>query len=352
MALTGSGGMSVAGLEWLGARVYDPAARGFLSVDPLAPILGAAWSGNPYSYAGNDPLQAVDPLGLRPATDKDLQAYRDASQGAIANVRDWADEHSELISNIAIGVGIAATVLAMCTPLGPVVAIAVMAGGGAALAGGMSIKSNRGKDGKVDWGAVGVDALIGGVAGAVGGGTSLGLSKAVPALGRSSISWVARAGGSRVLGEAGRSAISSGVQNATSNMADYGVKTGWQGDAGGYLQAGGVGMATGTAFSAVSSASAPKLGSMLASRLNLDDVAGSTGRHANLEGVSTATQAASAVVSKGVDSAVGGFQSVVNEIARPGGDASGANLSRSFWSGVVGGAEGPDVHSPTARHRG
>ena len=78
---------------------------------------------------------------------------------------------------------------------------------------------------------------------------------------------------------------------------------------------------------------------MLASRLNLDDVAGSTGRHANLEGVSTATQAASAVVSKGVDSAVGGFQSVVNEIARPGGDASGANLSRSFWGGVVGGAE-------------
>ncbi|WP_159570373.1 DUF6531 domain-containing protein [Curtobacterium sp. 18060] len=352
VALTGSGGVSVAGLEWLGARVYDPAARGFLSVDPLAPILGAAWSGNPYSYAGNDPLQAVDPLGLRPATDKDLQAYREANQGAIANVRDWADEHSELISNIAIGVGIAATVLAMCTPLGPVVAIAVMAGGGAALAGGMSIKSNRGKDGKVDWGAVGVDALIGGVAGAVGGGTSLGLSKAVPALGRSSISWVARAGGSRVLGEAGRSAISSGVQNATSNMADYGVKTGWQGDAGGYLQAGGVGMATGTAFSAVSSASAPKLGSMLASRLNLDDVAGSTGRHANLEGVSTATQAASAVVSKGVDSAVGGFQSVVNEIARPGGDASGANLSRSFWSGVVGGAEGPDVHSPIARHRG
>lgn len=352
VSLTGSGGISVAGLEWLGARVYDPAARGFLSVDPLAPILGAAWSGNPYSYAGNDPLHAVDPLGLRPATDKDLQAYRDANQGAIANVRDWADEHSELISNIAIGVGIAATVLAMCTPLGPVVAIAVMAGGGAALAGGMSIKSNRGKDGKVDWGAVGVDALIGGVAGAVGGGTSLGLSKAVPALGRSSISWVARAGGSRVLGEAGRSAISSGVQNATSNMADYGVKTGWQGDAGGYLQAGGVGMATGAAFSAVSSASAPKLGSMLASKLNLDDVAGSTGRHASLEGVSTATQAASAVVSKGVDSAVGGFQSVVNEIARPGGDASKDNLSRTFWSGVIGGAEGPDVQSPTARHRG
>ncbi|WNY32803.1 RHS repeat-associated core domain-containing protein [Curtobacterium flaccumfaciens] len=145
VSLTGSGGVSVAGLEWLGARVYDPAARGFLTVDPLVPILGAAWSGNPYSYAGNDPLQAVDPLRLRPATDKDLQAYRDANQGAIANVRDWADEHSELISNIAIGLGVAATVLAMCTPIGPVVAIAVMAGGGAALAGGYRSRKTGGE---------------------------------------------------------------------------------------------------------------------------------------------------------------------------------------------------------------
>ena len=70
VALTGTGGLSVGGLEWLGARVYDPAARGFLSVDPLAPIVGAAWAGNPYSYAGNDPLQALDPLGLRPRRTK------------------------------------------------------------------------------------------------------------------------------------------------------------------------------------------------------------------------------------------------------------------------------------------
>jgi len=351
VSLTGSGGVSVAGLEWLGARVYDPAARGFLSVDPLAPILGAAWSGNPYSYAGNDPLQAVDPLGLRPATDKDLQAYRDANQGAIANVRDWADEHSELISNIGIGLGVAATVLAMCTPMGPVVAIAVMAGGGAALAGGMSIKSNRGKDGKVDWGAVGVDTLIGGVAGAVGGGTSLGLSKAVPALGRSSISWVARAGGSRVLGEAGRSAISSGVQNATSNMADYGVKTGWQGDAGGYLQAGGVGMATGTAFSGLSSAYAPKIGSVVAKKLELDELAASAGRHADPAAVSTASRTVSAIVAKGADSLAGVGQSLLNEVARPGGDVQGDNFGRTLLSGAIGGAEGPDVRVPAA-HRG
>lgn len=169
VGLTATGGVSIGGLEWLGARVYDPAARGFLSVDPLAPVLGSGWSGNPYSYAGNDPLHAVDPLGLRPATDKDLQAYRDAHQGVFGAVRDWADEHADIISAVAIGVGIGLSVAAMFTPLGPLVAIAVMAGGGAALAGGLSIQSHKGKDGKVDWGAVGVDTVIGGVTGALGG---------------------------------------------------------------------------------------------------------------------------------------------------------------------------------------
>ena len=82
ISLTGNGGLDVAGLEWLGARAYDPAARGFLSTDPLAPVLGAGWDGNPYSYAGNNPLNASDPTGLRPLTDEDLKAYDAANRGA------------------------------------------------------------------------------------------------------------------------------------------------------------------------------------------------------------------------------------------------------------------------------
>ncbi|MDO6146238.1 RHS repeat-associated core domain-containing protein, partial [Paenarthrobacter aurescens] len=65
----------MAGLEWLGKRAYDPATRGFLSTDPLAPVLGAGWDGNPYSYAGNNPLNTTDPTGLRPLSDADLKAY-------------------------------------------------------------------------------------------------------------------------------------------------------------------------------------------------------------------------------------------------------------------------------------
>ena len=81
VTLTGNGGVDIAGLEWLGARAYDPASRGFLSTDPLAPVLGAGWDGNPYAYAGNNPLNTTDPTGLRPLTDDELKAY-DKSVGS------------------------------------------------------------------------------------------------------------------------------------------------------------------------------------------------------------------------------------------------------------------------------
>ncbi|WP_141887825.1 RHS repeat-associated core domain-containing protein [Leucobacter komagatae] len=75
LGLTANGVPTVAGLEWMGARAYDPGSRGFLSVDPLQPVAGAGWAGNPYSYAGNDPLRELDPFGLSPVTDAELQAW-------------------------------------------------------------------------------------------------------------------------------------------------------------------------------------------------------------------------------------------------------------------------------------
>ncbi|WP_146075988.1 hypothetical protein, partial [Rathayibacter toxicus] len=38
LSVTAGGGVAVAGVEWLGFRVYDPGTRGFLSVDPLEPV--------------------------------------------------------------------------------------------------------------------------------------------------------------------------------------------------------------------------------------------------------------------------------------------------------------------------
>lgn len=47
------------GLYYLRARYYDPATTQFLSVDPLAAITQAI-----YTYASNNPLNLLDPLGL------------------------------------------------------------------------------------------------------------------------------------------------------------------------------------------------------------------------------------------------------------------------------------------------
>ncbi len=48
-------------LIYLRARTYDPATAQFLSVDPMV-----ASTGEPYSYAGNDPVNRADPTGLDP----------------------------------------------------------------------------------------------------------------------------------------------------------------------------------------------------------------------------------------------------------------------------------------------
>ena len=72
------GELVVNGLTWLRHRAYDPATRTFLQPDPLPPVPGTAYAANPYHYAGNDPVNALDPLGLRPLTDADLLAQRTA----------------------------------------------------------------------------------------------------------------------------------------------------------------------------------------------------------------------------------------------------------------------------------
>ncbi len=47
------------GFEYLQARYYDPNTGEFISVDPLKDL-----TGQPYAYAGDDPLSATDPTGL------------------------------------------------------------------------------------------------------------------------------------------------------------------------------------------------------------------------------------------------------------------------------------------------
>ncbi len=63
------GELVVDDLVWLRHRAYHPATRAFLQTDPWPPVPGTAVAANPYHYAGNDPVNQLDPFGLRPVTD-------------------------------------------------------------------------------------------------------------------------------------------------------------------------------------------------------------------------------------------------------------------------------------------
>nr|WP_237688304.1 RHS repeat-associated core domain-containing protein [Arthrobacter jiangjiafuii] len=151
ISLTGSGGLDVAGLEWLGARAYDPAARGFLSTDPLPPVLGAGWDGNPYAYAGNNPLNATDPTGLRPLTDEDLKAYDASSRGAFAAVGDWMSDNWEYVVGGAAIVGGAALLF---VPGGQLV-------GAGLISFGDDVVIQKATTGEVNWAQAGVSGGLG-----------------------------------------------------------------------------------------------------------------------------------------------------------------------------------------------
>ncbi len=166
LAVGASGEVSLpgaGGLELLGARVYDPASRGFLSVDPLDPVVGSGWSGNPYSYAGNDPVHAVDPTGLRPISDAELNAYIDSTKGPLGHatdaVGDWAKDNWEYVAAGAMIVAGAALMIA------PVPGVA-QAAGMALISAGIDTGIQKATTGEVNWGQVAVS----GAAGAIGFG--------------------------------------------------------------------------------------------------------------------------------------------------------------------------------------
>lgn len=66
---------ATSGLYYLINRYYDPATGQFLSADPLV-----NFTGQPYEYAQNDPVNSMDPLGLITVTD----CY--AAGGSVAHV--------------------------------------------------------------------------------------------------------------------------------------------------------------------------------------------------------------------------------------------------------------------------
>lgn len=162
IAFGADGSLQVAGLEWMGARAYDSSSRGFLSVDPVTAPAGAAWAGNPYSFAGNDPLHAIDPLGLAPVTDAELEAYAAAQQGPLARAAaatgDWFADNWEYVAGGAMVV--AGGVLVATGVGGPVGMMLISAGADTII--------QKATTGEVNWGQVAVSGAFGAVGGGAG----------------------------------------------------------------------------------------------------------------------------------------------------------------------------------------
>lgn len=164
-AISSSGGVSIDGLEWMGARVYDPAARGFLSVDPLESVAASGTTGNPYAFAGNDPLHSVDPTGLRPVTDAELQTYRDSNgvggmlKSAASATGQWFKNNWEYVAGGAMVV--AGGVLIATGVGGPAGMMLVSAGADTII--------QKATTGEVNWGQVAVSGASGAIGFGAGG---------------------------------------------------------------------------------------------------------------------------------------------------------------------------------------
>ena len=158
VSFTGSGTLAVGGLALMGARVFDPSSKKFLSQDPLPPIIGAGWFADSYSFLGHDPVGMIDPWGTAPLSHEDFKKYVDT-------------QNTQTLYHIA-----GATIMAVslvCGPAAPYVAIA-----GAGVYGvGDGTKMNA--DGTYDKGSM----IKGGVTQAAIQVTTFGLGKAVTATG-------------------------------------------------------------------------------------------------------------------------------------------------------------------------
>ena len=118
VSFTGSGTLAVGGLALMGARVFDPSSKKFLSQDPLPPIVGAGWFADSYSFLGHDPVGMIDPWGTRPMSQEE---YSDYSK----------KQDLQVLKTAISWVGTAVAIASVFVPGGPLVALGVAALGGA-----------------------------------------------------------------------------------------------------------------------------------------------------------------------------------------------------------------------------
>ncbi len=218
-------GLHVGGMTLLGARVYDPRTRQFLSTDPLMTVPGSNGGASAYTYAWQDPVNFVDPTGLRPVSKEEYDAIREREeQGRLGQAWEAIKEDPwgtiAMVGVVAVGVGL------MFVPGGQVIGAGILIG--AATSAGVGLAT-----GNFDPMQVAVGGLIGGISGGVGGG----LGGAAPSLTRAVVTGAALGGGGDLAnqvvsgepidwGSVGVSTLVGGVTGGAGHHLDPLIKTG------------------------------------------------------------------------------------------------------------------------------
>ena len=164
-SFTGAGSVRVAGLDVMGARVFDGVSKRFLSTDPLAQVPGTGFFADVYAFCGNNPVGLMDPWGLKPMSPDEFQKYSqeqyDKFWKGVRNVGEWT------AGAIMVAAGLVLAAAAVAT--GPLGMVLLGAASGALMSGGMSVITQKMEGKDVDWGVVVQEAIIGGVSGAAAG---------------------------------------------------------------------------------------------------------------------------------------------------------------------------------------
>lgn len=157
--LTESGELAVEHLVMLRARAYDSRTRQFLSPDPVRPAPGTNGSASPYTYAWHDPINYVDPSGLRPISQEEFDAIRKREeQGNVGAA--WEAVKKDPWGSAAM-IGIAAVGVGLCfVPGGQAIGVGILIGVGTSAAMGVATGTFNPR-------AVAVNGLVGAVTGGV-----------------------------------------------------------------------------------------------------------------------------------------------------------------------------------------
>ncbi|PPH24466.1 hypothetical protein C5C31_05880, partial [Rathayibacter rathayi] len=105
----------------------------------------------------NDPVHALDPTGLSPITDAQLQAYRDGNNGALAATGDWFAHNWEYIAGAGM---IIAGGLLMYTGIGGPIGLGLIGAGADTII-------QKATTGSVNWAQTALTAVAGGVGGGI-----------------------------------------------------------------------------------------------------------------------------------------------------------------------------------------